>query len=91
MFSVNLNSNAEIRSVANSEYPLNLQLNHGPHQSMMELRLVQVREPRSAVPPSGRRKSKAMRGDSDSDGSGSDSSPNIMPKEEGMWVCKRKL
>ena len=77
--------------MANSEFPLNLQLNHGPHQSMMELRLVQVREPRSAIPPPGRRKSKAMRGDSDSDASGSDGSPNIMPKEEGIWEYKRKL
>ena len=73
--------------MTNSEYPLNLQLNHGPHQSVMELRLVQVREPRSAVPlASGRRKSKAMRNDSDTEGSGGDGSPNIMPKEEGECI-----
>ncbi len=73
----------EIRAVAGSEYPLGLQLNHGPHQSAMELRLVQVRESRSSVPmASGRRKSK-VRGGNDSSESGSDESPNIMPKEEG--------
>ncbi|XP_064382815.1 uncharacterized protein LOC135331544 [Halichondria panicea] len=72
----------EIRAVAGSEYPLSLQLNHGPHQAAIELRLVQVRESRSSVPmASGRRKSK-VRGGNDSDESGSDGSPNIMPKEE---------
>lgn len=72
--------------MSNSEYPLSLQLHHGPHQSAMELRLVQVRESRSAVPmASGRRKSKVRDPGSDSEGSGgSDSSPNIMPKEEGI-------
>ncbi len=71
--------------MSSSEYPLNLQLHHGPHQSAMELRLVQVRESRSAVPmTSGRRKGTARDQDSDSEESGgSDSSPNIMPKEEG--------
>ncbi len=77
--------------MSGSEYPLSLQLHHGPRQSAMELRLVQVRESRSAVPmASGRRKSKVRGGDqgSDSDGSGrSDDSPNIMPKEEGIVHC----
>ena len=72
--------------MAGSEYPLSLQLNHGPHQAAIELRLVQVRESRSSVPmASGRRKSK-VRGGNDSDESGSDGSPNIMPKEEGSTV-----
>lgn len=73
----------EIRTVENSEFPLNLQLNNGLHQSLMELRLVQVREPRSVLPiASKNRRSKG--GGSDSEESSSDEShPNIMPKEEG--------
>lgn len=62
----------------------------------MELRLVQVRETRSAIPVSvghkGRRsKGGGARGGSDSDGTSSDgSSPNIMPKEEGREIERKK-
>ena len=51
----------------------------------MELRLVQVRETRSALPVSmGVKGRRGKGGGSDSDGTSSgESSPNIMPKEEG--------
>lgn len=79
----------EIRIVESEECPLKLQLNHGPHQSFMELRLVQLRDTMSAPHLSTVKKKGGNRKSGDGDGSDSDdtlngSNPNIaVPKEEG--------
>lgn len=74
----------ENQIVDGMEIPLNLQLNHGPHQSCMELRIVQLRDTLS-VPLKGSSNGRGGGGgganDSDSDDTGSN--PNLSPKEEG--------
>ena len=82
----------EIRIVETGECPLKLQLNYGPHQTCMELRLVQLKDTLAAPPLStvklkgGLRKSgvSGEEGGSDSDDTLNGSNPNIaVPKEEG--------
>lgn len=70
----------EIRVLGSMETPLNLQLNHAPHHSYMELRLVQMKDTRTSLSKSGHYGD----GGSDSSETGSSGSPNLTPKEEGM-------
>jgi hypothetical protein len=72
------------------EIPLNLQLNHGTHQSYMELRIVQLRDSLSAPPlaslgpgKGGSRGAAATDSDSDDTVSEEDNDHNLIPKEEG--------
>lgn len=73
------------------EFPLNLQMNHGNHQSYMELRIVQLRDSLSVPPLStlagpgkgSSRGAAANESGSDEDIVLEESNPNLIPKEEG--------
>ena len=75
---------SEIRIVSSKELPLNVQLNHGPHQKFMEMRLVQVRDTRRPVSEEPHAQRNHGGGESDSDETISEEGgPNVVPKEEG--------
>lgn len=72
------------------EIPLNLQLNHGNHQSYMELRVVQLRDSLSAPPLSAiARGAAANDSDSGEDTVSESSNPNLIPKEEGDCIIRQ--
>ena len=73
-----------IRILSNTEAPLNLQLEYGPHQTCIELRLVQLRDTFSS--PAALLGATGKYSDSDSSDETLSGSPSVVPKEEGRLI-----
>ena len=75
---------SEVRTIGKSESPLEIQLQYGPHNTILEMRLVQVRDSRVKISRRGR----GLMNDSDSDDEETlRGRRNMIPKDEGMYKC----
>ena len=74
---------SEVRTIGKSESPLEIQLQYGPHNTILEIRLVQVRDSRVNISRRGR----DLMNDSDSDDEETlRGRRNMTPKDEGIYM-----